>query len=951
MVPGNDRVEAIFNSAIEIESDSERQSFIEQACAGDVELLRAVRRLIENHFRAGSFLQPPAQPAHPAGEQPGDMVGPYKLLEKIGEGGFGVVFSAEQRHPMRRLVAVKILKPGMDTTQVLARFEAERQALALMEHPNIARVLDGGATASGRPYFVMELVKGIPITRYCDENHLTNRDRLSLFVPVCHAVQHAHQKGIIHRDIKPANILVTACDGVPVPKVIDFGIAKALGQKLSERTLVTRFAEIIGTLEYMSPEQAEFNAIDVDTRSDIYGLGVLLYELLTGTTPLTRQRIKQAALTDILRLIREEDPPVPSTRLSESRDTLASVSAQRQLDPARLAKEIRGELDWIAMKCLEKERSRRYETANALARDVLRFLNDETVEACPPSAWYRMQKIARRHWRILAAAAAFLLMLVSGVVALSIAYRTANHERQEKQIALAAEAQRRRQTRTALDAMSSQIVEDWLTRQPQLTPDHRSFLELALGYYEEFAKDTGDSEDSREGVADANVRVAEIYELLGQRKDSESAWKKAEEGFATLAAGHPDHPGYRLNLIQVLIRQAGIYGGTGRLAEANAAFDKALAMQLQLVEDAPESEKYQLGLASATTRLAMLCKNTGRLDEAEKLLRQALDIHRKLADANSDPSRRDELGQTLLNLGDLLLVREQLDDAAGVLQQAASLYEQLASETAGNSLHLDMQARSLNNLGNAFRDMEKYGEAERVFRESLLIRRKLAADFPSLPEYSRHLAMAINNLGILYKDTAREDEAEEMYRQATVIHRRLAADFPDVADHRNEAGGAMVNLGRMLLIRQKFEEAQQVLAEGEPHHLAALAASRDNPVYRRFYRLNRWRMAEACIGLKNHVAAAEATQQFFEIAFEPPRDAYTSATLFASCLRLAEEDEQLDPIQRQEKADEYGGRAVAALARAIELKANEISGMATDPALDPLRSRADFQKLLPSSGQ
>ena len=351
------------------------------------------------------------------------MVGPYKLLQQIGEGGMGVVFMAEQTKPVQRKVALKIIKPGMDSRQVIARFEAERQALALMDHPNIAKVLDAGTTSRpggvspGRPYFVMELVKGVPITKYCDEYRLTPRERLELFLPVCLAIQHAHQKGIIHRDLKPSNILVAPYDGKPVVKVIDFGVAKATGQRLTDMTLYTEFGAVVGTLEYMSPEQAELNNQDIDTRSDIYSLGVLLYELLTGTTPLTRQRLKQAAFTEMLRMIREEEPPKPSTRLSDSKDSLPSISAQRQTEPAKLAKQMCGELDWIVMKALEKDRGRRYETANGFARDIQRYLADDPVEACPPSAGYKLRKFARRNRTPLRVAAAFLLLLIVGVIA------------------------------------------------------------------------------------------------------------------------------------------------------------------------------------------------------------------------------------------------------------------------------------------------------------------------------------------------------------------------------------------------------------------------------------------------------------------------------------------------------------------------------------------------------
>src|SRR2546426_514685 len=308
----------------------------------------------------------------------------------------------------------------MDSRQVIARFEAERQALALMDHVNIARVFDAGATEAGRPYFVMELVHGIPITKYCDDNHLTPRERLELFVPVCQAIQHAHQKGIIHRDVKPSNVMVTLYDGKPVPKVIDFGVAKATEQKLTERTLFTQYGTMVGTLEYMSPEQAEMSALGVDTRSDIYSLGVLLYELLTGSTPLSHKRMKEAAYAEILRMIKEEEPPKPSTRLSDSGEALASISAQRQTEPAKLTKLVRGELDWIVMKALDKDRNRRYETASAFAADVQRYLTDEPVQACPPSAGYRLRKFARRNKRALAAGLALAALLVLGSVGTSI---------------------------------------------------------------------------------------------------------------------------------------------------------------------------------------------------------------------------------------------------------------------------------------------------------------------------------------------------------------------------------------------------------------------------------------------------------------------------------------------------------------------------------------------------
>src|SRR5579864_4353665 len=408
--------DAIFCGAIEIASGEDRAAFIARTCGSDEELRGRVERLVVAHFQAGSFLEsPPVSPttsmaSASSNEGFGTVIGPYKLLQPIGEGGMGTVYMAEQSQPVRRSVALKLIKAGMDSRQVLARFGAERQALALMDHPNIAKVFDAGTTDTGRPYFVMELVKGIPITRFCDERRLTLRERLELAIPVCQAVQHAHQKGVIHRDIKPSNVLIALYDGKPVPKVIDFGVAKATGPRLTDKTLYTEFGAVVGTLEYMSPEQAQLNQLDIDTRSDIYSLGVLLYELLTGTTPLDRKRLRQGALLEMLRVIREEESPRPSLRLSTTEE-LPSIAACRNIEPRKLSGLVRGELDWIVMRALEKDRNRRYETANGLAADLRRYLDDEPVQACPPSAWYRSGKFARRNRAALSVAVGILSLL------------------------------------------------------------------------------------------------------------------------------------------------------------------------------------------------------------------------------------------------------------------------------------------------------------------------------------------------------------------------------------------------------------------------------------------------------------------------------------------------------------------------------------------------------------
>jgi WD40 repeat protein/serine/threonine protein kinase len=414
--------ETLFAAALEKPPGADRRAFLDAACGDDLRLRERVEKLLAVDEESRGILDQGLSDELTGAFAPdgpdagiGTVIGSYKLVEVIGEGGMGTVWLAQQSQPMKRLVALKVIKAGMDSRQVVARFEAERQALALMDHPNIAKVLDGGVTPDGRPYFVMELVKGVPITKFCDEHRLTPKQRLELFVPICQAIQHAHQKGIIHRDIKPSNVLVAPYDGKPVPKVIDFGVAKAAGQPLTDKTLVTGFGMVVGTPEYMSPEQAELNNQDIDTRSDIYSLGVLLYELLTGTTPIERGRFKKAAILEMLRLVREEEAPRLSTRLS-STEGRASIAAVRGTEPTRLAKDFRGELDWIAMKALEKDRTRRYETANALARDVQRFLADEIVEARPPSLRYRARKFVRRHKVRVLAGSLILLALVGGLI-------------------------------------------------------------------------------------------------------------------------------------------------------------------------------------------------------------------------------------------------------------------------------------------------------------------------------------------------------------------------------------------------------------------------------------------------------------------------------------------------------------------------------------------------------
>jgi len=429
------KIRSVFCEALEKKTKQEREAYLTHVCGDDPGLRAEVDTLLRMQTEADEFFKNPIVDIDISKgdltEKPGTVIGRYKILEKIGEGGMAVVYMAEQEKPIRRKVALKIIKLGMDTKSVIARFEIERQALAMMDHPNIARVLDAGATETGRPYFVMELVTGVSITEYCDKNNLNTKERLALFIQVCNAVQHAHQKGIIHRDIKPTNVMVEHHDGKPVPKVIDFGIAKATNQRLTEKTLFTRYAHIIGTPAYMSPEQADLSDFDVDTRSDIYSLGVLLYELLTGATPFSEKELREAGYIEMQRVIREQEPPKPSTKLSTLGETLGDIAKRRGCTPDLLTKTIRGDLDWIVMKALEKDRTRRYSTAANLGADITRYLSNEPVEAVAPSISYSIRKFVRRNRVLVTGVMAMLIVLIMGIVGITIFAFKAQQARNE----------------------------------------------------------------------------------------------------------------------------------------------------------------------------------------------------------------------------------------------------------------------------------------------------------------------------------------------------------------------------------------------------------------------------------------------------------------------------------------------------------------------------------------
>ncbi len=828
---------------------AERTAFLDSACAGKPELRAAVETLLASHEATGGSFDPPpgdlaATVESNAAELTGELAsrpdpvstvagtadrhvgasvglvisGRYKLEGRIGEGGMGEVWVAKQTEPVKRQGALKLIKPGMDSRAVLQRFEQERQALALMDHPNIAKVLDGGITPNGQPFFVMELVNGLPLTKFCDEAKLTPKERLEIFVPICQAVQHAHQKGIVHRDLKPANILVTLIDGKPVPKVIDFGVAKATAGKLTDESLSTQFGAVVGTLEYMSPEQAGFSGEDIDTRSDIYSLGVILYELLTGLRPIAAARLKKAALSEMIRIIREEEPSKPSTRLSTDA-SLSSQAALRQTEPRRLMTMLRGELDWVVMKCLEKERDRRYETASGLARDIQHYLADEVVEARPPSAAYRLRKFASRHRGQVVAASLVLLSLVLGMVGTTwglISAARANTALAAANTDLtAANAKVQARYNLAVDAIKTfhtGVSEDFLLKQNQFKELRDRLLKSAADFYGKLSALLGNETDltSRRALAASNFELADLTDKVGRKEEALAAHRAALAARKALAAGPEADALASADVGRSLTAIATLLEGIGKTGDAVATYREAEALLEARAAPAGAAGQVRAALADCRSRLGYLLYSTGHAEDGLLVLRQARSEQEVLAGApKATMEARRELANTINRIGNLLARTGRPAEADVDYRKALAIYQKLAEENPANSEIRRRLGIISNNLGSLLLTIAgRSSESEAAFREAMAIKQKLVDDNPAVTEFRHDLALSHRNLGEVLSQVGRAAESEVEYRKAMTIYQKLAEENPTVSEFRGNLADSHSSLAVLLHQTDRPAESQ-----------------------------------------------------------------------------------------------------------------------------------------------
>jgi serine/threonine protein kinase/tetratricopeptide (TPR) repeat protein len=966
-----ERATSLALAASGLADPSERAAYLDRECGGDAKLRGRVEALLRAndaaplspveagdatvasdpgalpHGGTGDYTPQPDDAApYPPGTtdirprvDPGLVIaGRYTLVEKIGEGGMGEVWVARQTEPVKRQVALKLIKTGMDSRAVLARFEQERQALALMDHPNIARVLDGGMTPTGQPFFVMELVNGLPLTRFCDEMKLTPRERLELFVPICQAVQHAHQKGIIHRDLKPANILVTTVDARPVPKVIDFGVAKATAGKLTDESMATQFGAVVGTLEYMSPEQAGFSGEDVDTRADVYSLGVILYELLTGLRPIDARRLKKAAFTEMIRIIREDEPSKPSTRLSTN-ESLPSLAALRQVEPKRLMALLRGELDWVVMKCLEKQRERRYETASGLARDVQRYLADEVVEARPPSAAYRLRKFVRRHKGQVIAASLVLLALLAGMAGTTWGLIEARRQEQFARAETAAKEQAR-----------------------------------------------ADEAEKAEGERLARLDAVAATEKAVAAEKSEAVLRAQAEQNANLAGMQAT---LALNTIQDLVSQVqNNLNGPGLFDLKKSLLDSALKRVDGVAGVYEKSTSKEATTLAALMELAKIYRQTGRADKAYPVLQRCLDIAKERVKIknHSDPSRRN-----LANIYfELAFCSEEfhrdLQQVLSYNREGLRLYEDIEKMPKLDDFPLDRKevraglAEAYTRVGVTEYRLGNLLDARANFRKAYDLRRALVEELKDNPGVRQDLSYSSMALAEVSYRLGDKVQADSLYRET--LEQRAAMFDLKPKDQRVAAELASVNymIGEFKLKTGDLVEARKRLEKCKEIRESLVKQDDKNALLKRDLAIVLYRLGSLADREKDEKAATTAFEAAREIeeklVSQDPTNDRRLLELMQSLAHVGQVDRAAEiadrmiagpradnelrivvagtyaqcarhtPAAQGEKALAFRVKAVEAVRAAVREGYRDRAYLEDEPDLDPVRDREDFRKLV-----
>ncbi len=899
-------LKSLFCEALERPGGPERDAYLEDACRGNPALKAGVEELLVAHDQAGRFLaQGPQRPVAdgsktldatvtdepsiatnaaetiaaethdlartsasetlafaengsgttnsttvasgrknlPGGFVPGQVIAlRYTLRSLLGEGGLGTVYLAEQTEPVKRQVALKLIKLGMDSRTVLARFDAERQALALMDHPNIARVYDGGTTETGQPFFVMELVNGLPITDYCDRKRLPVRARLELFMAVCQAVQHAHQKGIIHRDLKPSNVMVTEVDGHPTPKVIDFGVAKATEFDLTDQSLGDTGA-IVGTPTYMSPEQADPSSMDIDTRTDVYALGVILYELLAGSPPLNASQFKRGALLEMLRMVREVDPPRPSTKVSTA-EGLPNIAAGRSIDPAQLKRALTGDLDWIVMKALEKDRTRRYETANGFAADINRHLSFEPVLAAPPSRVYRTKKFVRKHRNGVLAASLVLLSLLGGLAAVAAVQTAAN-------ATLAASLTRETKANTALNEANGQLTksraavearyklatdaiktfhtgvsEDFLLKEEKFKELRNRLLKSASDFYGKLGALLGKETDiaSRRALAQSNFELADLTAKVGRNEDALAAHNAVLAAREALAAEPGAGTLAKVDVGRSFIAVAGLLEATGKTDEALASYRRSESL---LAVPAGADPSARAALADCRSQMGGLLTATGKSAAALAAFRLARADQEALAAApEASNDARYDLANTVLHLGALLGATGKGSEEEAEFRRALALFQKLADDNPAVTKFRSSLAWSHNSLGQVLMGSGRTSDAEAELRKGLALYKKLADDNPAVTDFRSELTGTHDHLGFLLWNTGRLAEAEAELRNALALVQKLAHDNPTDTGFRSQLaqthfvlGHVLSDMGKPVAAEAEYRESlsiRQKLADDNP---------------------------------------------------------------------------------------------------------------------------------------